>query len=333
MIPYTAQKTIFLWLTGIFLLSCGDAPKKNTEVTEPKAVNKTPPHIVFVTGDEEYRSEESMPMLARLAQRELQAKVTVCYALDSTGIIDPNRSDHIEGLEALKTADLMVMFTRFRNLPETQRNLISDYVESGRPIMGFRTATHAFLYEDDADLQYWNNEWPTKVFGQQWITHHGHFDDGDAPLTKVSPLEEPHPVLNGVAPFEAYSWLYHVDGGDWELYGDAKPLMEGRSLRSKHQMNNKLDKFPLTNPVTWTKSYTGAKGKKSRVFFTTLGHPFDFKLEPMRKLSLNGIYWALGLEDAIPEAGTNVALDRPYEPNNSGFGMKYKPNQRPKPIE
>ena len=85
------------------------------------------PHIVFVIGDEEYRSEESMPMLAQILKRELNAKVSLCYSLDSLGFIDPNRSDHIEGLEALETADLMVMFTRFRALPDKQLKYITDY--------------------------------------------------------------------------------------------------------------------------------------------------------------------------------------------------------------
>jgi type 1 glutamine amidotransferase len=175
-----------------------------------------------------------------------------------------------------------------------------------------------------------NNEWPTKVFGQQWITHHGHFEDGHGKLTEVSILPEADtPILNGVEPFEAYSWLYHVDGGDWKLSGDSKPFLEGRSLKSNHEMNGDLDKYPLTNPVAWTKTYTGTSGKASRVFFTTLGHPFDFKIENMRKLALNGIYWALGHEDEIPENGVNAELTEPYEPNNSGFGNEFKTGIKP----
>lgn len=185
----------------------------------------------------------------------------------------------------------MVIFTRFRKLPKEQREYITDYAESGKPIVGFRTATHTFKY-DDPDLVYWNDAWPAKVFGQQWIVHHGHFDDGKNPLTEVSILNAEHPILKGVTPFKAYSWLYHVDGGDWKLNGDPELLLEGKSLKSKHQMDGKLNEFPLTNPVAWTKGYTGSSGKEARVFFTTLGHPYDFTMEPMRKLALNGIFWA-----------------------------------------
>src|SRR6056297_278965 len=318
-------------ITIFILIGCKDSTDKKAVVSDDPSTAE-PMHIVFVTGGEEYRSEESMPMLARLAKRELNAKVTICYALDSLGIVDPNRLDHIAGLEALETADLMVIMTRFRALPENERTYISDYVESGKPIVGFRTSTHALKYEDPT-LAYWNNEWPTKVFGQQWITHHGHFDDGNHPLTEVYDIGKEHPILNGFNSIKAYSWLYHVDGGDWKLYGDSEPLLEGRSLKSKHEMDGNLDKYPLTNPVAWTKSYTGKKGIKARVFFTTLGHPYDFKIPEVRKLALNGIFWALGKEKNIPKEGVNVTLDFVYEPNNSGFGKQYKPNIKPIQIE
>ena len=295
---------------------------------------KSAPHVVFVTGDEEYRSEESMPMLGKILKRELGAKISLCYAVDSLGFVNPNVTDHIQGLEALKTADLMVLFTRFRALPENELRYIADYVESGKPIVGFRTATHAFKYEDGHPLYFYNDEWPTKVFGQKWITHHGHFSDGQDPLTQVSLVKnDTSKILNGVAPFKAFSWLYHVDGGSYKLYGDSKPLLIGRSLRSKHEMEGRLDEFPLENPVTWTKTYTGSQGKKARVFFTTLGHPYDFKEESMRKLALNGIYWALGREDEIPPDGVHVAIEGSYDPNNSGFGEKFKKNLRPEVIE
>lgn len=325
-------KNFILWfIFSIIICSCAD--KKNKESKSENLETKKPLQVVFVTGDEEYRSEESMPILAKLVKRELNAEVTVCYALDSLGIIDPNNTDHISNLEALETADLMVIFTRYRTLPKNERDYIINYVESGKPIVGFRTATHAFKYENDSILTYWNDEWPTKVFGQQWITHHGHFDDGKFPVTKITAIDESHSILRGFQPFEAYSWLYHVDGGDWKLYGDSKPILKGFSLKSQHEIDGNLDKFPLENPVAWTKSYTGSSGIKARVFFTTLGHPYDFKIPVVRKIALNGIYWALGLENDIPENGANVTLEDAFEPNNSGFGKRYKPNMKPQPIK
>ncbi len=281
--------------------------------------------IVFVTGDEEYRSEESMPMLAAILKRDFGFRCSVAYALTDEGEIDPNRLDHIDGLDELRDADLMVLFTRFRRLPDDELKKIVDYAESGRPMVGFRTATHAFRYPKDHPRAAAMNEvWPTRVFGQHWITHHGHFADGHGRLTAVTPLEKErrHPVLRGVDSFLAYSWLYHVQGGGDRLSGDSRPLMLGWSLRSQHA--GRLDRFPRETPVAWVKSYTGSSGRKARVFFTTLGHPFDFKEAAMRRLALNGILWALGRERLIPENGCRTDTVAPYDPPNSGFGKVYR---------
>lgn len=284
------------------------------------------PHIVFIMGDDEYRSEESMPMLAKILQREMNAKVSLCFPVDSNGYINPNTKDNIINLESLKTADLMVIFCRFRALPDNQLQYILDYVDSGRPIVGFRTSTHLFQYKDDKNKEYLNNEWPQKVFGQKWVTHHGHFDDGNNPLTSVFTKNTQHKILTGLKPFEAYSWLYHVDGGDWKLYGDSSPFLYGKALKTNHE--KELDKFPLENPVAWTKTYTTSKGKSARVFFTTLGHPYDFKNENMRRLAVNGIYWALGKESMISEK-IKVSPEGEYVPGNSGFGEKYQKGVKP----
>ena len=327
------MKTIYPIGLLMAVLLCTCAPSQNESPSATDSAAADPPKIVFVTGDEEYRSEESMPMLAAILERELGAETVVGYSLDSSGFIDPNNVYHISQLDELADADLMVLFTRFRQLPPKMAAKITDYAESGRPMVGFRTSTHAFRYteERDSNLMQLNDEWPTKVFGQQWITHHGHFADGHGRLTEVTLVEdrEDHPILNGVEPFEAYSWLYHVDGGDWTLAGDSKPLLMGHSLRSNHEEAGRLDEFPLDNPVAWTKTYTGANGKPARVFFTTLGHPFDFREEAMRKLALNGIYWALGRENDIPGEGVGADFVEPYEPNNSGFGDQYKQGVSP----
>ena len=289
-------------------------------------------HVVFVTGDEEYRSEESMPMLARILERDQGIRVTVLYALDEAGYIDPTVTDNIPGLVALETADLMVMFTRFRALPDSQLVHVLRYAESGRPMVGFRTSTHAFRYpEESPHAATMNDDWPRRVFGQRWIVHHGHFDDGEERLTSVTPLSwrVAHPILRGVEPFGAFSWLYHVDGGGEMLAGDSRPLLVGEARRSSHAESGNLDRYPLVNPVAWTRSYTGEAGRTARVFFTTLGHPFDFHEPSMRRLALQGILWALGLDELIPEEGVRVDPVGPYEPNNSGFGRVFKEGLRP----
>src|SRR5687767_210284 len=101
-------------------------------------------HIVFLAGDHEYRSEETLPALARILARRYGFKCSVFFTTDpKTGFVDPG-SSHISGLDALRTADLMVVFLRFQDFPDDQMQHIVDYLDRGGPVVGFRTATHAF---------------------------------------------------------------------------------------------------------------------------------------------------------------------------------------------
>ncbi len=113
-------------------------------VFEPEGTTKGK-NIVLISGDEEYRSEESFPQLAKILATYHGFRCTVLFAIDRrNGTINPEQLDNIPGLEALDSADLMVILTRFRDLPDDQMKHIVDYVESGKPIVGMRTATHAF---------------------------------------------------------------------------------------------------------------------------------------------------------------------------------------------
>lgn len=243
------------------------------------------PHVVFVTGDDEYRSEITMPMIASILETRHGIRTSVAFARP-----EPQTKTNIEGLDALRSADLMVMFTRFRALPEDQVATILAYVESGKPIVGLRTSTHAFLYPAGHAREALNDGFGRDVFGQRWITHHGSqsMTDVTVPAPNAS-----HPILRGVVPFRARSWLYHVA----PLNGVADVLLEGTSVNSNK--TTRQAEYPPTQPVAWTRQY-----KRSRVFFTTLGHPEDFAAAPMRRLVVNGILWALGRE--VPAGGADA---------------------------
>ena len=93
--------------------------------------------VVLIAGDEEYRSEEAMPMLGKLLSVRHGFECVVLFSIDAeTGAIDPEEQTNIPGLEALADADLMIIATRFRELPDEQMKHVVDYVESGRPIVG-----------------------------------------------------------------------------------------------------------------------------------------------------------------------------------------------------
>jgi len=248
------------------------------------------PHVVFVTGDDEYRSEATMPMIAKLLESDHGMKCTVCYAIDpETGKNNPQYQKNIAGLEALKNADLAVFYLRFRALPDDQLKMILDYVDSGRPVVGLRTSTHAFRYLSGPKMKF-NDNFGISVFGQKWIRHHGHKSS-----TNVYVAVKDHPITRGVEPeFHCRSWLYHVV----PLHGNCLSLLIGSALKTRDPDS---DMFGKPSPVAWTKTYN-----RARVFFTTLGHPMDFETESVRRLLVNGIYWALGMEDKIPASGTKV---------------------------
>jgi uncharacterized protein len=264
------------------------------------------PHVVFVTGDCEYRSEISMPMIAKILEERHGMKCTVCYATDEkTGEIRTKHLKNIKGLEALKTADVAVFYLRYRQLPDEQLQMILAYVDSGRPVVGLRTTTHAFNYPAGPHVK-WNEQFGREVFGQKWITHHGHDSS-----TRVLLTVKDHPITQGIVnEFWCRSWLYHVN----PLHGDCTPLLHGQALKEPKadsaimKGNGNKWSFGTPNPVAWVKSHKGG-----RVFFTTLGHPMDFEDANMRRLLINGIYWALGKEKEIPAQGCNAEIVGEYK--------------------
>ncbi len=288
------NRLITVWSALIVVLCAWGAANREARADEPA---KT--HVVLVTGDDEYRSEITLPMIAKILETHHNMRCTVLYAVDDkTGERDPKYHSNIPGLEALKTADVAVFFVRFRTLPDAQFQMVRDYVESGKPAVGLRTTTHAFLYPDDHPLKQWNDEFGIRVFGQKWITHHGHTSRTDV---SVIPDMKDHPILRGVeSTFPAASWLYHVE----PLAGDCQPLLFGQSVKSeKSDMDQK--KYPPKQPVAWTKT-----DRPGKVFFTTLGHPKDFEQTSMRRLLINGICWTL--EREIPPGGTNADVVGEY---------------------
>lgn len=281
-------------------------------------------HIVFVTGDEEYRSEESMPMLAKIMAVHHGFKCTVLFGINKeSGEIDPVTVDNIPGLRALTNADLMVLFTRFRELPDEQMKYIIDYTNSGKPIVALRTATHAFFYKKNKDSPYakytFNNKGDFKggygrqVLGETWINHYGHHQKESTRGLVAAGMED-CPIVRGVGVIWGPSDVY----GLTTLHGDCKPVIMGHVLKGMEPGDEpNTEKKPL--PVAWTKTYTGEFGKTSCVFTTTMGHGDDLKDENFRRLLVNACYWGLGMEDEIP-AKSKVDLVGEYDPKPIGFG-------------
>lgn len=282
-------------------------------------------HVVLVSGDEEYRSEEALPQLARILSQRHGFHCTVLFAIDpATGAIDPNRRDNIPGLQALDTADLMILMIRFRDLPDDQMKHIVDYVDSGRPVIGIRTATHAFDLKTHPAYASWSwnsKDWDggfgRQVLGETWIAHHGkHKVQSTRGI--IARGQENHPILSGIK-----------DGGIWvptdvyevrlPLPGGSTPLVLGQVLAGMNAADPPAGSGndPLM-PVAWVRTCESLNGTKARVFTTTMGSSQDLLNEGFRRMLVNAVYWTLGLESRI-QPRANVDLVGAYQPLPFGF--------------
>jgi type 1 glutamine amidotransferase len=285
-------------------------------------------HIVLVSGDEEYRSEEGLTQLARILAQHHGFKCTVLFALDpASGFITPTIVTNLPGLEALKTADLMIISTRFRNLPDDQMKPFVDYVEAGKPVIGLRTATHSFNIPKGATYaKYsWNNPGPDyaggfgrQVLGETWINHWGkHGVESTRGL--IAPDAAKHPIVRGIADGDITcpTDVYEVR---LPLPGDSQPLIMGQVLTGMKPTDPPVEgkKNSPMMPVAWTKTYKGG-----RVFTTTMGAAVDLNNEALRRLLVNAAYWCVGLEKEIP-AKSNVDLVGEWKPSYFGFGAFVK---------
>lgn len=320
------RRAWLLSLLGWTVLSAGLAQADQEWVVyEGKEGPGKGKHIVLVSGDDEYRSEETLPQLGKMLATHHGFKCTVLFPVDpATGEIKPDYQKNIPGLEALDTADLMILCTRFRNLPDAQMKHFVDYVESGKPVVALRTSTHAFNLDDQSGYQdySWNKPdggFGRRVLGETWVAHHGvHGKESTRGI--AAPGEENHPIVRGIKAGEIWgpTDVYTVK---LPLPGDSKPIVLGQVL-----VGMKADDAPLEGakndpmmPVAWTKSYTGKSGKASRIFTTTMGAATDFENTGVRRMLVNAAYWALGMEDQITDR-LNIDLVGEFKPTKFGFG-------------
>jgi hypothetical protein len=268
------------------------------------------PHVVFVTGDDEYSSELSMPMIAAILEKHHGIRTTVLYAVNEKGDRD-RHGNSIPGLEALGDADLAVFYMRFRQLPQDQLDTITRFGEWGRPIIGLRTTSHAFNYPEPPN-NHWNADFPMFYFGHKWISHYGHGNSTMAHVVEEKATAD-NPILRGVkSPEWLNSWLYVVNEGDVKLPDDCEVLMVGDAVKGTEPGG---EKFGNRQPLAWSRVVEDFKEDQlQRTFYTSLGHPRDFLKEGPRRLLVNAILWGLGREDSIPPEGANVEIVGEYVP-------------------
>lgn len=281
-------------------------------------------HIVLISGDQEYRSEEALPQLGKILSVRHGFRCTVLFPVDpESGEINPDVVDNIPGMEALDNADLVILSLRFRNLPDEQMQHFVDYVESGRPIIGMRTSTHAFQIPNDrkfARYDFRSREWEDgfgrQILGETWISHHGsHKHESTRGI--IAPGMEDHPIVRGCEDIWGPTDVYGVR---LPLPEDSQPLVLGQVLTGMSPDDGPVEgaKNDPMMPVAWIKSYKTSDGKFGQSFTTTMGSSTDLESEGVRRLLVNAAYWCVGLAEEIPE-WANVDIVGEFEPTPYGF--------------
>jgi hypothetical protein len=287
-----------------------------TLVFEAKKGGDHPKHVVLVSGDEEYRSEEVMPMLGKILSQKHGFKCTVVFAMgpDHADYIDANNQHGLRGLSALASADLMIIATRFRQPSDEQAKFVTDFINAGKPVIGLRTATHAFNGSGKFGGEIGYGEFGRKVLGEEWVSHHGHHKVEGA-RSVVEPGAEKHEILRNVSDIFAPSDVYgvtHLTEADTILLRGA--ITETLDPSSKILTDDKRND-PM-QPLAWLHPYTGPNGKSGQSFCTTAGAAVDFVDEDLRRLIVNATYFLTG--QPVPEKADVDYVD-PFYPSFYGF--------------
>jgi len=282
--------------------------------------------IVLISGDEEYRSEEVMPQLGKMLSQNHGFDCTVLFAINpETGEVNPNQSDNIPGLQRLQGADLMIIATRFRALPDDQMKHIVEYIEAGKPVIGLRTATHAFNIP--AGSKYAKYSWQhsgadyvqgfgRQVLGETWISHHGKHGSES---TRGLVADKSHPIATGIAdgdiwgPTDVYEVRLPLPEGSQVIFLGA--ILQGMKPDAEVAQDKRND--PMM-PIGWARTYQGG-----RVFTSTMGAATDLPSEGVRRMIVNATYWCTGLDKVI-QPDLNVDLVGDFKPTPFGFGTFVK---------
>ena len=226
----------------------------------------TRPHVVFLLGEREYRTAESLQAFAdgHLSPKGLRCTFVHAASHDGAG------RNLFPGFDAVRTADLLFVSMRRRALKVAHLNLVRAHLKAGRPLVGIRTASHAFDTRGKGPAGHadWKAFDPDVLGG----SYHGHHGNTHKTRVTVIAAAAEHPILRGFEPFTSSGSLYNVR----PLAPTAGPLLRGTIPGAEPE------------PVAWTHTHG-----KARVFYTSLGHWDDFANSGFVRFLANGVWWAL----------------------------------------
>ncbi len=292
-------------------------------VYEPAADKANGKHVVLLAGDEEYRSEESMPMLGKLLSQRHGFKCTVLFSQNDQGVIDPNNSTNIPGFHLLGSADLVVNSFRFRELPDADMKHFVEYLDSGKPMMVVRTATHAFNYTRNKQSPYASYSWTSKgggfggmTVGETWTYHHG--DHGkESSRGLLDGQNQKHPILKGVVDVWGPTDVYGVNP---DFPKDATVLLWGQTLVGMNPTDAPNLKKAIM-PLVWLRDYKAPSGKSAKILCSTIGAATDLASEDLRRLFVNATFSLTGLP--VPDRAEVTPIGT-FTPTRFGFNSYVK---------
>ena len=294
-------------------------------------------NVVLIAGDEEYRSEESMPMLAQILAKQ-GFNCTVLFSLDKEGkFVSPTNQESLSNPAALDSADAIVMAIRFRRWPDAAMDKFNAAFERGTPISALRTSTHPFNFKPGRKYEKFgwrNKEWKggfgRQVLGETWVSHWGkHAVEGMR--TYAVEANKKHPVLNGVGQIFCKSDLYEA-----APLAPSTILLEGNNTATleRDSPDTKDAKGAKRQACAWVREYKHSNGKTNKIFTTTMGSADDLTDENLRRLVINSVYYNLGLEVPAKADATPVGAYQPtmfgFRDSKDGIRKGFIANQTPK---
>jgi type 1 glutamine amidotransferase len=251
------------------------------------------PHVVLVVGTLHYSPELTMPLFAKELEK---------FGFRNTVVMgegDPEKKTEnvLPGIEALAEADLAIFFVRFLKLPDSEWQVIEHYLKSGKPVIGLRTAGHAFKYPKSHPRFEWNDGFGRRVFGSPYVVH-----QSSETQIKVVPQNTTHPIMTHVTKTDWTSpgtlYLAHLGKG-------CLPLVTGSGTGRERLLKKRFGEIQVkkfeTAPVAWA----WENEWKGKSFYTSFGHPGDFAEESFNRMLINAVHW--GLERPIPAADAKIS--------------------------
>ncbi|MCO8120197.1 ThuA domain-containing protein [Stieleria sp. TO1_6] len=308
------HRITYTLLLTLFALVARQTTAADAESLHFPATGESKGKVVLVAGDEEYRSEETMPMLAKILSVRHGFDCTVLFALSDDGsYIDPNNQSGIRGWQALDDADLMIIGTRFRRPDETQAVHVTGFINAGKPLIGIRTSTHSFtgdgMFGDDLPF----GKFGLKILGEEWVNHHGKHKVQGARGVVVDGQQD-HPILNSVTnvfvPTDVYGVKHLTDQDTVLMRAAVTESLDPESPNVAGELNDPMQ------PFVWLHPYQSPAGTNGQSFCTTAGSSVDFVNEDLRRMIVNAVYHLQG--KAVP-AKADVSFVDPFYPTFFGF--------------